>query len=81
MIASWSRYIAPLGFGLAAFFVLENPQLRTPVRERETQPLQIGMSRANLCFDFRDLAVASRDSCRDSDAFGLDLLECPVVAI
>jgi hypothetical protein len=39
------------------------------------------MARANLRFYFRDLAVAARDSCRNSHSFGLDLFEGPTVAI
>jgi hypothetical protein len=61
------------GFVLAAFFVLEYPQFRPPIRKREAQSFQIGMPRANLRLDFRDIAVAAISSnfeiCRETAQF------------
>src|SRR5580698_2388768 len=59
----------------------DDPQLSRPVRQREAQPLQIGVPGEYLRFYFRDLAVAAGDSCRDPHAFGLHLRERPTIAI
>jgi len=40
----------------------DQPQLRRPVRQREAQPLQIGMTGAKLILDGRDLAAAALHS-------------------
>lgn len=43
--------------------------------------MQIGVTGEDQRLDFRDLAEAALDSCRDSDPFGFDLIEGPAITI
>ena len=67
-----TRHVLPL--------LLEQPEFRAPVRERETQPLEVGVPGKDQRLDFRDLAAASFYSRGDSHPLGFDLLEGPAVA-
>jgi hypothetical protein len=40
---------------------LKDAKLRVPVRQRQAQPLDIGIAREQLGFDSRDLAAAPLD--------------------
>src|SRR6516225_10058831 len=43
---------------------LQHPQLRTPIRQRQAQALEVRMPRTDLSLDGRDLPAAAFDSCR-----------------
>src|SRR6516162_7301224 len=57
----------------------QQPQLRTPIRQRQTQALEVRMPGPDLGFDDRNLLAATRDSCHLPLAD--DLLECAAVTV
>jgi hypothetical protein len=62
-------------------FLTDQPQFPRPVRERQAQTLQVRMPGPDSCFDFRDFAAATGDSCSRSDPLLGDFRERPAVSI
>jgi hypothetical protein len=62
--------------------LFENPQFRTPIRERQAQSLDVGIAGEKLCLDCSDFALATFDfdSYRDSSPLGRNLIERAAVA-
>jgi hypothetical protein len=61
--------------------LLDQPQFRTSVREREAQPREVRVAGPDLQLDFRDLPAATFDSCGDGHPFGFDFVEGPAIAL
>ena len=51
--------------------LFEQPQFGAPVRERENQPLDVGIARHQFRFDGRNLPAATFDSCCEPPSFRL----------
>jgi hypothetical protein len=61
--------------------LLDQPQFRIPVHEREAQLVEVRVAGPDLRLDFRDLPAATFDSCRYRHPFGFDLGESPAIAL
>ena len=72
---------APPGTFPAALLVLEDAQLRRPVRERLAQALDVPIAGEQFGFDGRNLPAAANDSCGLLPALLRDLVESPAVSL